>query len=152
MIPHVLDNALGFNVYRVGLLFRRELMRALSDYKLTAEQWQVMATLWATDRPLKQSEIVHLTLRDKPSVSRIVQRLERDGWIEKQDDPQDGRVTIILPTPKGIALKEQVPDKLYSHFQEVLKDFGKDDQKTLMMLLKKIRYILGDPPTDAPSD
>ncbi len=147
MIPSVLENALGFNIYRVSILFRRELIRALGEYKMTPEQWQVMITLWSTGHPLKQAEIVHLTLKDKPTVSRIIQRLERDGWIEKRDDPGDGRVTIIQPTSKGMDLKEEVPKKLYRHFDELLHDLQEDEKETLMELLKKIRHIFGDYPT-----
>lgn len=143
-IPPVLDDALGFNLYRVALLFRRELMRALADYDLTPEQWQVMQTLWSTDGDLNQSEVAHLTLRDKHTVSRILARLERDGWITKQPDPNDARAFIITPTERALALRRDVPDRLISHFAGILDVLDAGEEETLLRLLKKLRRRLRD--------
>ena len=138
-----LDDALGFNINRVAILFRRELMRALSRYRMTPEQWQVMVTLW-TGKSLSQMEIVNITLKDKHSVSRIIQRLERNGWVKKMINPEDGRSTLIQPTEKGWSLQNEVPEKLIGHFQTIFLELGKDEGKQLLSLLKKLRKILGD--------
>ena len=53
-IPAELQDSLGYNLYRVSLLFRRELIRALSEYGLTPEQWQVLVVLWSSDHPVSQ--------------------------------------------------------------------------------------------------
>lgn len=143
-IPSVLNDALSFNIYRVGLLLRRELIRALADYQMTPEQWQVMATLWSTCGPLSQSEIVQLTLKDKHTVSRIIQRLERNGWIEKKISPRDSRLTIIQPTPKGESLKNEVPQRLSAHFINIFQEFCAEEKQLLLDLLKKLRGALGD--------
>ncbi len=138
-----LEEALGYNVYRTALLFRRELMRALSQYNMTPEQWQVMATLWS-GVALTQSEIVRLTLKDKPTVSRMIKRLERNGWVEIKANPKDGRSSFIQPTAKGWRLQGEVPQKLIRHFEPLRKGLTRKDEGTLMALLKKIRRILGD--------
>lgn len=143
IIP-VLEEGLGFNVYRAGLLFRRELMRSLADFSMTPEQWQVMMTLWHTGKPLNQSEICEMLLKDKHTVSRIIQRLERDGWIKKDISSKDGRVTIIELTKKGEVLKDEVPQRLFDHFDQILKDFSGEEIKLLLGLLKKLRKALKD--------
>lgn len=144
LIPQLLEDSLGFNVYRVGLLFRRELMRALAEYKMTPEQWQVMMTLWHTGKPLNQSEIAKVLLKDKHTVSRILQRLERDEWIEKHTNPKDARVTIIALTKKGESLKNIVPRKLSEHFDNILQGFTDAEKELLLKLLKQLRQIFGD--------
>lgn len=141
-IPPVLDDALGFNLYRVALMFRRELMRALSDYELTPEQWQVMQTLWSTDEKLNQSAVAHLTLRDKHTVSRILARLERDGWILKKPDPNDARAHIIVPTEQAQTLRHEVPTKLLDHFEDIIGVLDEDEEEELLRLLKKLRRRL----------
>jgi len=138
-----LDEALGFNLTRVAVLFRRELMRALADYDMTPEQWQVMATLWQ-GRPLTQTEIVRLTLKDKPSVSRMIARLERNGWVRKGTDPDDARITVIHPTERGRELRDEVPRRLYEHFAQFFEPFGAERSEQLLALLKTLRRILGD--------
>jgi DNA-binding MarR family transcriptional regulator len=144
VIPAFLDEALGFNVYRAGLLFRRELLHALAEYGITPEQWSVMATLWSTGKPLNQSEITLLTMKDKHTVSRIIARLERGGWIRKTTDPNDARITMIKPTKKGMAIKEEVRDKVIGHFDVILKDFSDEEIDVLTRSIKKLRRALGD--------
>lgn len=144
MIPSFLDDALGFNIYRASLLVRRELMQALSEYEMTPEQWTLMATLWSTERPLNQSEIAQLTLKDKHTVSRIIKRLERDGWIKKKIHPEDWRITMIQPTKRSMSFKEDVQKRLFSHFDDILKDFPDEEVEMLVRSLKKLRRTLGD--------
>ena len=144
MTVSALEEALGYNIYRAGLLFRRELIRALSEYKMTPEQWQVMMTLWQTEQPISQSEIVQLLLKDKPTVSRIIQRLSRDGWIKKQTGPGDARKTMIRLTKKGASLKEEVPSKLSAHFDKILRHFDDQEIDGAITFLKKLRVALGD--------
>lgn len=144
MTVEALDKALGFNIYRAGLLFRRELIRALAEYRMTPEQWQVMMTLWHTDKPVNQSDIVEMLLKDKPTVSRMIQRLSRDGWIKKQTDAADARATIIRLTKKGAALKHEAPPKLAAHFDRLLATFEDKEIETAMVFLKKLRTVLGD--------
>jgi len=143
IIP-VLEESLGFNVYRVGLLFRRELMRALAEYSMTPEQWHVMMTLWHTGKPLYQSDIGQMLLKDKHTISRIIKRLERDGWINKNTSLNDGRVTIIEVTKKGASLKDEIPQKLSEHFDKILNDFDDKEVSLLIGMLKKLRKELGD--------
>ncbi|MBN2040228.1 MAG: hypothetical protein JW864_09320 [Spirochaetes bacterium] len=42
IIPPFLDNALGFNIARTDMLFRRELSRVLRKYNITPEQWALI--------------------------------------------------------------------------------------------------------------
>ncbi|MCP4297543.1 MAG: MarR family transcriptional regulator [Proteobacteria bacterium] len=144
MIPAILENTLGFNVYRVALLFRRELIRSLSQFNMTPEQWQVMTTLWSTGQPLNQSEIVRLILKDKPTISRMIHRLQRNGWIEKTTSLEDGRVTLIQPTPKGWAIEQEVTEKLDKHFKSILKNLGRPESEVLRDKLRNVRRVLGD--------
>ena len=141
-IPPVLDDALGFNLYRVALLFRQELMTALSDYGLTPEQWQVLQALWSTEGDLNQSEVAHLTLRDRHTASRIITRLERDGWIEKHPDPEDGRAYLVRLTAKAEALRQDVPQELFAHFEDLLDVLEDGEEAHLLRLLKKLRRRL----------
>jgi MarR family transcriptional regulator, lower aerobic nicotinate degradation pathway regulator len=144
MIPKYLDDALGFNINRTGLLFYRELSHALYEFKITPEQWVIMITLWSTGRPVSQTEIVQLTLKDKHSVSRIIQRLERLGWIKKYPSKDDKRITLIHVTPKGEELKDKIPLKVNNHFDIKLKKLTIKEEKTLLKLIKKLRKYLGD--------
>ncbi len=143
MIP-LLNEALGYNIYRVNLLFRRELIQALSNYGITPEQWQIQSLLWASEDPLNQREIVQDTLKDKHTVSRIINRMVRDGWVTKTVSTKDKRVTKIALTEKSRSLREEMLKTLSTHFKSIFEQFGMEEHSTLLNLLKKLRKILGD--------
>jgi len=63
---------------------------------MTPGQWQVIATLRTTGHPLSQNEIVRSTFKDMPTISRMIKRLEKNGWIERKSNNQNRRVIIIL--------------------------------------------------------
>jgi len=141
-IPEILDDAIGFNVYRVALLFRNELQSALSEYNLTPEQWQVMQTLWSTDDMLNQIDIAHLTLSDKHNISRMVTRMEQHNWVKRRKDPKDGRAYIIESTEWAKSKSEEVRSKLINHFSEIFSVASQTELDQLLQTMKKFRRSL----------
>ena len=139
VIPPVLNNALGFNLDRVANLFRQELMRALADYDLTPEQWQIMALVWNSDEPLNQQEITDLLAKDKPNISRMIRRLEVKGWLERRPDPNDARAFRIHATELGSKLKDDVPRTLYAHFDALELGLSQAQERHLVAMLQSIR-------------
>lgn len=144
MTPEALETSLGFNIYRTGLLFRRELMRALSTYEMTPEQWHLMMALWQSKKAINQNNVSKMLMKDKHTVSRIIQRLERDKWIVRKTDPEDSRAVKILLTNKGKSLKKEIPHKLSKHFDKLLAEVGETEILRTIKSLKKLRKILGD--------
>ena len=71
-IPEALDDALGFNLDRVATFYRYGLMRALAEYDLTPEQWQIMSVVWGNDEALTQQDITLLLAKDKHNISRMI--------------------------------------------------------------------------------
>lgn len=143
-IPEFLNDALGFNLYQSHLLMRRELQKVLSIYNITPEQWTILAILWFSGKPLKQSEIVQLTLRDKYTTSKIIRNLERDGWVEKKNDPDDARTTLINITKKAEKYKEEISGGVKNNFTDVMKKFGLKERDELVSHLKRLRNILSE--------
>lgn len=141
-----LNEQLGYNLYRAALLFRRELIRALREYELTPEQWQTLVSLWSHG-PLTPTEIARVTLQDLPSISRMLSRMEKRGWIGRLEDPRDGRSFRVELTREGRHLKRDLPPLLFRHFESVLARFPEPRRQELLGLLKELRRVLGDPST-----
>ena len=151
VLPAFLDDALGFNVHRVQLLLRRELIKALAEYRLTPEQWQVLAALRHGAAPLSQRQICLMLLRDKPGVSRILAGLERSGWVAMAESPVDRRVALVRLTPKGSRVAARAPARLRAHFRKVFEALERGEKTLLVEGLKKLRRAMGDseePPGD----
>lgn len=139
----ILDETLGFNINRVAILFRRELIRALKEYGLTPEQWQLLVSLWEKEI-LSPVEIMDITLQDLPSISRMLQRLERNGVILVEPSPDDKRSKKVSLTQTGRELRQILPEKLGKHFDTLLKNFPGKKQEQLLKLLKELRVIFAD--------
>jgi DNA-binding MarR family transcriptional regulator len=139
VIPELLGNSLGFNVHRTALLFRRELVRALAGLELSPEQWQLLAILDHAGKPLPQVELVRELLRDKPTVSRILQRMERRGWIAKRGSPADARVTLVALTPSGRRVAREAPGRIQAHFDRKLAFLSEPDLAAAIALLKRLQ-------------
>jgi DNA-binding MarR family transcriptional regulator len=138
-----LNNNLGYNLYRTYLLFHRELIRALKSYEVTPEQWQVLIILW-NHGSVTPTEISQVTLQDLPSISRMLVRMERNGWIEKQQNEKDGRSFRVKITSKGEGNKQEMMQVLERHFAGFLQTVPAEMNFHIKQELLKLRAVLGD--------
>ncbi len=85
----------------------RRLQKKFAEQKLavTIEQWSVLYQLWKTDG-LSQQELCDVTFRDKPSVTRLVDNLEKQELVIRTSHKTDRRKNIIITTKKADALQE----------------------------------------------
>lgn len=139
-IPPILDTALGFNLDRVARLLRRSFGLELKG--MTPEQWVVLAALWHAQAPLRQVELCELTLKDVPAMSRLLGRMEKQGWIERLPDPNDKRAWRVRATPKGEAQKARIHTQLDAFLPGVISPLTNQEVKTLLELLRKMRNHL----------
>lgn len=67
---------------------------------LTFAQWRALALI-ATGHEVRASDIAQRLGMSRPSVSRMIARLERKGLVVATTDPRDGRALILTSTPTG---------------------------------------------------
>lgn len=75
--------------------------------ELTPEQWIVLVQLWKKDGQ-SQSALSELTLRDRPTMSRIIDTMEKSGLVERAHDAQDARTRLVKLTHTGRALQPKL--------------------------------------------
>jgi DNA-binding MarR family transcriptional regulator len=97
---------LGYNIYRASVLMRRELIRCLREYRLTPEQWYLLMAFATRKKSYSQREICDDFSLDAPTISRMLYRMQKNGWVEKEIEPTDKRITLIKVTDKGIEFQE----------------------------------------------
>jgi DNA-binding MarR family transcriptional regulator len=73
---------------------------------LTIEQWSVLYHLWKEDG-ISQQELCNATFRDKPSITRLVDNLERLQLVKRVASENDRRINKIHLTKQAIKLQEQ---------------------------------------------
>src|SRR5215470_1696201 len=73
---------------------------------LTIEQWSVLYHLWKQEG-ISQQELCNATFRDKPSITRLVDNLERLELVKRVASDNDRRINLIYLTKQGQKLEEQ---------------------------------------------
>ena len=78
----------------------------LAGLNLTIEQWSVLYHLWKEDGK-SQQELCNATFRDKPSITRLVDNLEKLQLVKRVASESDRRINLIYLTRFGQKLQEQ---------------------------------------------
>jgi DNA-binding MarR family transcriptional regulator len=73
---------------------------------LTIEQWSVLYHLWKSDG-MNQQELCNATFRDKPSITRLVDNLEKLDLVKRVSDGRDRRINKVFLTKNAEALEER---------------------------------------------
>ena len=72
---------------------------------LTIEQWSVLYHLWKQDG-ISQQELCNATFRDKPSITRLVDNLEKLILVKRVPSEHDRRINLIYLTKQAQKLQE----------------------------------------------
>jgi len=73
---------------------------------LTIEQWSVLYHLWKQDG-ISQQELCNATFRDKPSITRLVDNLEKLQLVKRVPSESDRRINLIYLTRQSHKLQEE---------------------------------------------
>ena len=111
----------------------------LEPYELTSSQYKVIKFLYANPpASVRQIDIEeHFSLRN-PTVTGILQNLEKNGWIERLPNPEDARSKVISVTKKALNLKDEMDNLGDTIESELTKNLSEDEHEELVFLLKKI--------------
>lgn len=90
-----------------------------SDLNLTIEQWSVLYHLWKQDG-ISQQELCNATYRDKPSITRLVDNLEKTNLVKRVPSAHDRRINLIYLTKQAQKLQEQTMEMAEETLNEAL--------------------------------
>lgn len=125
--------ALG-NVVRI---LRARVDRALQRSGLRLGQYQVLRHLWDDDG-LTPREIADRLTVEMPTVTRTVQRMVRDGLVERQAHPDDARSVRIYLTKRGMDLRSQLAEIIAGQTEHALRGFSPQDRAAFVRMLERI--------------
>jgi len=119
---------MGFLVHDVARLMRRAFDRRVKHLGLTRSQWFVVAHLYRTDGQTQRHLADELDMQRAP-LSKLLDRLEAGGWVERRSDPDDRRANRVYITKKidslmveGMTVGENLTDDIFSGVDEETRD------------------------------
>lgn len=75
---------------------------------------------------------------DKSTTSRVVDALERKGYLERTPDPRDGRSVALQITSAGRALCERIEEDLIVEHERLLADFDPEVRQAMARLIARL--------------
>ena len=73
---------------------------------ITIEQWSVLYHLWKQEG-ISQQQLCNATFRDKPSITRLVDNLEKQNLVKRVASDHDRRINLIFLTKQAQKLQEE---------------------------------------------
>jgi DNA-binding MarR family transcriptional regulator len=102
-----LEQSFGFTINVLGRLMKRALYLRLVKVGVTPTQWTALMCLWEQDG-LSFTELGNRLHFDHPTVTGVIDRMEREKLVKRRRDYIDRRVVKVFLTPKGKELKSVI--------------------------------------------
>lgn len=131
-------NLFGYNLCVTARKFSQLLTEYLKEYDITPEQWVIVRVLFESDTQLSQKELAIKSQKDQNTVTAIIDKLEKKGYVERVKSEEDKRVFNII-------LKEKIKNNIKIFYEidnnltkEVCKNLTESEITILEKSLKSI--------------
>lgn len=137
---------LGFLIHDVQRLMRKRFEARASGLGLSSAQWRLLVRV-AKEDGVAQARLAELLEIEPISVSRLVDRMEEGGWIERRSDAADRRVRMIFLTPKASEAYALIKSLAGEVYEESLTGVSPEDRRVLITGLEAMVQNLADDET-----
>ena len=104
---------------------------------LTPEQFLLIDLLW-NQGSMSQQQLADQMHKDKNSVTKLVDAIERKGFVYRQQNASDRRSNTLVLTEKALELRDHAKQKGISILDEMLEDISEAELKSFISTLNKL--------------
>jgi DNA-binding MarR family transcriptional regulator len=115
----------------------RARLLAHAEHDVEWSRQMLLKCVHNNDGPMRASEIAGCVNSDPSTVSRQVAALVREGLLERQADPDDGRASLLALTPKADAVLAEHDRIRLDHFARMLAGWSDSDLRRFAHLLAR---------------
>lgn len=108
---------------------------------ITPEQYLVLDILW-DKQSLSQQNIADVIQKDKNSVTKIIDSLEKKNLVKRVVDKNDRRINKIELTDEAVALEKVTTEVAINFMNDVIKDIDKQELDTFVDVMRKLKNNL----------
>ena len=141
MIPtaYKKEESLAYHIRMAVRGLVREFNNAVikAGYNVTDEQWIILSVLWEKEG-INQQKLSNLSDRDKTSITRLIDSLEKKNIVVRVPDKSDRRNKLIYLTKKGRDLEQGLGQVAVNVMEKALSGLTDEHIETSMITLKKI--------------
>lgn len=123
-------------------LFHEAMRPYFARFGISGAQWGVLRTLQraeeANQPPLRLTDLGEKLLVRPPSVTGVVDRLERDGLVRRRPAPSDSRAKLVALTVAGRRLVREVLRHHPAQLRTILGGFTESESRVLHELMERM--------------
>ncbi len=108
-----------------------------AGFDISVEQWSVLYHLWKEDG-LSQQELCVRSFRDKPSITRLIDNMEKQGLVKRKPSPTDRRINLVMLTDISRQLRDSTTELANTTMNEGLDGVTKDEIETVKKVLQQV--------------
>ncbi len=140
-----LDTALGFVVGRTFHIMRRAFTATVhgAGIQITPEEWVLLNRLWTRDGQ-RQTELAESTIKDRTTVTRLLDGMVKKGLVRRETDPEDRRVVLAWLTDEGRGLIQQLLPIMEKLLKEATTGISERELEITRKTLTTFQMNLGD--------
>jgi DNA-binding MarR family transcriptional regulator len=135
------ESNVGFLLHDVSRLMRAWFDVRAAALGLTRAQWRVLVHL-GPRQGINQRSLAEILELDNVTLSRHIDRLERDGWLERRPDPEDRRAWRLYLAEAAHPTLEKMEALAVKTQAAALADLSPDQEAFFVETLVKIKANL----------
>lgn len=130
----------GIGLLRAADLFRRRLSRVAEAEEITLQQFNVLRILRGAGADgLPTLAVAERMIERTPGVTRLLDRLESEGWVDRTRCQEDRRRVIATITESGRALLSRIDEPLARAEESAFEELDSDRLRRLGEILDDVR-------------
>jgi DNA-binding MarR family transcriptional regulator len=134
---HFVDDYLPALLAQASRLISGEFHLVVTAQGYTVSEWRVLASL-AGSEPINIGRLAQITTMKQPTVTRVLDRMQSRGLVERLPNDGDRRVTLVRITAAGTRLVTRLIPLARQHELRVLEPFGQQRAEDLKATLRKL--------------
>jgi len=131
-------NEFGYLLHDVTRQLRKHFDRRATRLQLTRAQWRALKTI-SHREGLSQTDLADFLDMEPIPVGRVIDRLEKAGFVERRADPGDRRRWRLYLQPKALAIVDEMEVIAEGLWSDALVGIDRNDFETLLRVLAQLK-------------
>lgn len=135
----MIQDKVAILIKKTALVVEKLSNHMLVPYELTHTQYKILMVLFRNKgKQIRQADLeAHFSMTN-PSVTGIIQNLEKKGLLERVQHPDDKRSKLLKLTEQAISIEKELYALGESIEMQITKNLTAEESKQLIVLLKKV--------------
>ena len=134
-------------INRLSFILRKEISQRFKEksFSISGEEWGMLLNLWRQDGRTP-TELADLTIRDRTTVTRLIDGMVKKDLVKREIDPNDRRRSLIFLTARGESLQQELVPIAQELIQQSLNGISHEDINHIVRVMKQMAENLLEPP------